>query len=215
MLIFKKMFGTNYSLTWLYNRHASIRKLRMKGRHAPWITSNLSNAMRDCDYHRRKAVKSNSEYHWKLYKQAKISVNKHIKKCKSEYYLDLISKSEGNSSALWKTLNEITSRKSSAPITCIEIDGTSQIDVKSIVEGLNSHFSSIGCKLATLVKSRFGIIRRVIASSSVNPTRSSTFSEFIFGFFGEQFVYKILVSWKPIKLLVLIVLACWRILPMF
>ena len=36
------------------NRHAPIRKLRMKGRHAPWITSNLSNAMRDRDYHRRK-----------------------------------------------------------------------------------------------------------------------------------------------------------------
>ena len=83
----------------------------MKGRHAPWITSNLSNAMRDRDYHRRKAVKSNSEYHWKLYKQAKISVNKLIKKCKSEYYLDLINKNKGNSSVLWKTLNEITSRK--------------------------------------------------------------------------------------------------------
>ncbi len=53
------------------DRHAPTRKLRVKGRHAPWITANLSNAMRDRDYHKRKAIKSNSEYHWKLYKQAK------------------------------------------------------------------------------------------------------------------------------------------------
>lgn len=149
----------NKLFTDVANRHAPIRKLRMKGRHAPWITVNLSNAMRDRDYHRRKAVKSNSEYHWKFYKQAKISVNKLIKKFKFEYYLDLINKNKGNSSALWKTLNEITSRKSSAPITCIEINDTPQTDVKSIVEGLNSHFSSIGSRLASLVKSRFGIIR--------------------------------------------------------
>ena len=171
----------------------------MKGRHAPWITSNLSNAMRDRDYHRRKAVKSNSEYHWKLYKQAKISVNKLIKKCKSEYYLDLINKNKGNSSVLWKTLNEITSRKSSAPITSIEIDGTSQTDVKSIVEGLNSHFSSIGMKLATLIKSRFGFIRQVITPNSVSDIWASTSFEFSFGDIDEQFVNKNLHELKTNK----------------
>ena len=57
----------NKLFTDVANRHAPIRKLRMKRRHAPWITGNLSNAMRDRDYHRRKADKS--EYHWKLYKQ--------------------------------------------------------------------------------------------------------------------------------------------------
>ena len=113
-------------------------------------------------------------------------MNKLIKKCKSEYYLDLINKNKGNSSAVWKTLNEITSRKSSVSITCIEIDDTSQIDVKSIVEGLNSHFSSIGSKLATLVKFRFGIIRRVISPSFVNGTRASTFSEFTFRDIDER-----------------------------
>ena len=171
----------------------------MKGRHAPWVTVNLSNAMRDRDYHRHKAVKSNSEYHWKPYKKAKISLNKIIKKCKSEYYLDLINKNKGNSSALWKTLNEIASRKSSATITCIEINGTPQTDIKSIVEGLNSHFSSIGSRLASLVKSRFRIVHRAIAPSSVNGTRASTFSEFTFGGIDEQFVYKNLRELKTNK----------------
>ena len=47
-----------------------------------------------------------------------------------------------------------------------------------------------------MVKSRFGIIRRVIAPSSVNGTRSSTFSEFTFGDTDEQFVYKNLSELK-------------------
>ena len=112
------------------NRHAPIRKLRMKGRHAPWMTTNLSDAMPDRDYHRRNAVKSNSEYQWKLYKQGKISVNKLIKKYKSDYYNDLINKNKGDYNAPWKTINEITSRKSSPHVTCFPIDGTSQTDVK-------------------------------------------------------------------------------------
>jgi hypothetical protein len=116
------------------DRHAPTRKLRVKGRHAPWIMANLSNAMRHRDYHKRKAIKSNSEYHWKLYKQAKISVNKLIKKCKSDYYIDLISKNKGDSNALWKTLNEITSRKSSAPITCIAIEGTPQLMLTQLLK---------------------------------------------------------------------------------
>ena len=181
------------------DRHAPTRKLRVKGRHAPWITANLSNAMRDRDYHKRKAIKSNSEYHWKLYKQAKISVNKLIKKCKSDYYIDLISKNKGDSNALWKTLNEITSRKSSAPITCIEIDGTPHTDVNSIVEGLNSHFSSIGRKLAALIKSRFGIICLDSTLSSVNDTPNLLSSGFTFENINEQFICRNLRALKTNK----------------
>ena len=33
-------------------------------------------------------------------------VNKEVKKCKAEYYSDLINKNKGNSSELWKTLND-------------------------------------------------------------------------------------------------------------
>ena len=69
------------------------------------------------------AVKSNSEYQWKLYKQGKISVNKLIKKYKSDYYNDLINKNKGDYNAPWKTINEITSRKSSPHVTCFPIDG--------------------------------------------------------------------------------------------
>ena len=46
--------------------HAPIKKLRTKGIQTPWLTTDLSNAMQDRDYHHRKAVKSNSPFHWMM-----------------------------------------------------------------------------------------------------------------------------------------------------
>ena len=106
------------------NRHAPIKKSRVKGIETPWITSDLSSAMQDRDYHHRKAVKTNSSHHWKLYKKLKIYINKAVKKCKAEYYQDLINKNKGNSRELWKTLNKVTSRKSSPPPSNIETNGS-------------------------------------------------------------------------------------------
>ena len=80
------------------------------------------------------------------------------------------------------------------PMTCIGINGTPKTEVKSIVEVLNSYFSSIGSSLASLVRSRFEIIRRAIAPSSVNGTRASTFSEFKLGILMSNLFTKILGS---------------------
>ena len=51
------------------NSHAPIKKTRIKGMPAPWMTSALSQLMRDRDYHHTKAVKSNSKHHWLKYRK--------------------------------------------------------------------------------------------------------------------------------------------------
>ena len=76
--------------------HAPIKKLRTKGIQTPWLTTDLSNAMQDRDYHHRKAVKSNSPFHWMMYKKIKSYVNTNVKKCKAEYYSNLINTNKGN-----------------------------------------------------------------------------------------------------------------------
>ncbi len=87
--------------------HAPIEKLRTKGIQPPWLTNDLRNAMQDRDYHHRKAVKSNSSFHWMMYKKIKCYVNTNVKKCKAEYYSKLINTNKENTGALWKTLNDI------------------------------------------------------------------------------------------------------------
>ena len=133
----------------------SDKKSRVKGIHTPWITSELSNAMQDRDYHHRKAVKTNSPYHWKMYKEVKAYVNKTVKKCKAGYYQDLINKNKGNSGELWKSSNKITSRKSSSPPSCIEVNGVHG----TAIHYLNNHFSTVGTKLAAKIKAGLHLLR--------------------------------------------------------
>jgi len=102
----------NTLFTDVANRHVAIKKSRIKGAKTPWMTSDLKNAMCDQDFHHAKAIKTNSKYHWEMYKKMKNFVNKEVKKCKAKYYSDLINKNKGNPRELWKTFNEITSKKS-------------------------------------------------------------------------------------------------------
>lgn len=67
------------------NRHEPIKKTRIKGIKTPLMTSDLSNAMRDRDFHHRKAIKTNSKYHCGLFKKINCFVNKLVKKCKTDY----------------------------------------------------------------------------------------------------------------------------------
>ena len=81
----------NQLFTNVADLHAPIKKLRTKGIQTPWLTTDLRNAMQDRDYHHRKAVKSNSPFHWIMYKKIKCYVNTNVKKCKAEYYSNLIN----------------------------------------------------------------------------------------------------------------------------
>lgn len=61
--------------------------MRIKETQTPWLTAILKDVMRDRDYHHRKAVQSNSEFHWNMYKKLKCLVNKQVKKSKADYYI--------------------------------------------------------------------------------------------------------------------------------
>ena len=117
------------------------------------MNARLSEAMYKRDHYNRKALKSKSGNHWSRYKELRNYVNKEIKRCKSEYYSKLITGNKSNPSALWKTLNNITSRKERTPISSIETDGVQYCSNKSIAKILNDHFSTTGTKLAQELKS--------------------------------------------------------------
>ena len=136
----------NTLFTDVANRHPPNKKNRIKGEKTPRMTSNLRNAMRDRDFHHAKAMKTNSKYHWKMYKKMKNFVNKEVTKCKAEYYSDLINKNKGNPSELWKTFNDIMSKKSNSTITSIEADRVLYTKTNETAQALNTHFSRIGIK---------------------------------------------------------------------
>ena len=125
----------------------------MKGISLPWMNSKLSEAMRDRDHHHhRKAIKSNSTYHWGMYKRLRNFVNREIKSAKSKYHCDLIEEADGDSSKTWKTVSDasrrgVNHRSESRPQYIIS-DGVQYLSPKSIASALNSYFVSIGKMLA-------------------------------------------------------------------
>ena len=57
----------NKLFTEVVDSHAPLKKRRVKGTTAPWMNNKIAEAMRDRNYHLRKAQKSNSTYHWGMY----------------------------------------------------------------------------------------------------------------------------------------------------
>ena len=101
--------------------------------------------MRDNDYHHRKAMKTGSCYHWKMYKKLRNFLTRETKASKSLYYNNLSKESKGNTQKMWKVVNETSSRsyKSSSP-NCIISGEVYYTDNKSIAEILNKYFVSVG-----------------------------------------------------------------------
>ena len=165
----------NTLFTEMANQHAPIKQSRVKGIHMPWLTSELCSLMQERDFDHRKAVKSNSSHHWKMFRNLKNKVNMLVKKSKADHYRNLIDNNKGNSGELWKSLNKITSRKSTSYPSCIEADNVSNTDPVSIEKkkkvdsykylgvtvnqrmNWTDHIDSITSK----VGQRLGLVRRV------------------------------------------------------
>ena len=75
----------------------------------------------------------------------------------------------------------ITSRKQSSPISCIEADGVEHCDNPSIAKILNYHFSTIGTNLAMKLKS--------FVTLPCPPASSTDLPKFVFKPITEEFVH--------------------------
>ena len=139
----------NKLFTEVVDSHAPLKKRRVKGTTAPWMNNKIAEAMRDRNYHLRKAQKSNSTYHWGMYRKLRNFVNREIKSWKSNYYCNLIKESKGDSSIVWKAVNEASSRNVSSSIPQYIISsGVQYNDPKSIAKALDNYFASAGRLLA-------------------------------------------------------------------
>lgn len=107
-------------ITSIIDKHAPVKMSKIRGTPTSWMTAVLSKLLQRRDLLHRKAIKSKSKNHWSKFKNLRNTVNQEIRKCKVDDYSKLIKDNKNNSSALWKTLNEITSRKVNSPVSCTE-----------------------------------------------------------------------------------------------
>ena len=189
------LFTWNRLFSDIADEHAPIKRRRVKGISLPWMNSKLSEAMRDRDHHHRKAIKSNSTYHWGMYKRLRNFVNREIKSATSKYYCDLIEEADGDSSKIWKAVSDASRRgvnhRSESRPQCIISDGVQYSSPKSIASALNSYFASIGKMLADK------IISVVISNDETVPRLPENY--FQLNELDESTVLLQLLSLKPNK----------------
>ena len=146
------VFIWNQLFSEIADLHAAVKRRRIRGVPLPWLNDKISEVMKDRDFHHRKAVKTNSAFHWARYRKLRNRVNREVKAAKSKYYCDLILEAKGDSGKIWKAVNEVSSRKtkSSSP-QCSVVDGVEHTTPASIASVLNCYFSSIGRSLANKI----------------------------------------------------------------
>lgn len=113
--------------------------------------------MKDRDFFRRMAKKTNSAQYWTKCRRQRNLVKCEIKAAKSNYYCNLINDAKRDTSKIWKAVNEASSRnpKSSTP-QCIVVEGVKITAPSFIVAAMNKYFASIGKILADNISSVSG-----------------------------------------------------------
>ena len=131
------------------NNHAPIKTRRVRNKDSPWLSSQIRKLIIERDVLKKQAIKTGNTEHWKLYKSHRNKTNNSIKTGKSEYYKHQIIDNSNNPKAVWKTINQIMSRKTTDhTISEIVINDKTITDPKLVSQTMNTHFATVGPKLA-------------------------------------------------------------------
>ena len=122
---------------------------KVKGNICPWLTKDIKNKMNDRDKMLRKARKSKQEIDWSAYKLCRNRVQAQIKKCKSQYYKNLLKNSLNSSDKFWKAIKSVFPTKAMSPKTnpSFNVDGKTITDINVIANVFCRYFSTVANSL--------------------------------------------------------------------
>ena len=92
------------------DKHAPIKKKRVRNKRSPWLTANIKKLMIERDKLKLTPIRINTTDDWQNYRKVKNNVNNEIKKAKTQYYQENFRILSGKPLETWQTINEILSR---------------------------------------------------------------------------------------------------------
>ena len=114
------------------DRHAPLKTKCTRPSKSPWITTVVKKAD-ELFLLKRKAIKTRGPSTWNQFRKTKNQVNREIKSAKKAYHKIAFNSCAKDQRKTWKTVNELTSRKSNKTvINEIQYQGQkskSQVDV--------------------------------------------------------------------------------------
>ena len=121
------------------DRHAPLKTKRTRNSKSPWITTILKKRMNCRDRLKRNAIKTNDPSTWNQFRTMRNQVNRDINTAKQAYYKNASNNCSGDQRKTWKTINELTSRKSNKTvINEIDYNGQNSENQADVAEMLNS-----------------------------------------------------------------------------
>ena len=136
----------------LFNRvadkHAPIKKQRVKGFKTPWVTNEVLQLRRERNHHQTKGRKTRSHYHWQMYRKLRNHINRLERRLKSEHFCRMIKENKNDSSRVWKCLKDALPQSANQSVAVIKYGKKVLSSPVQVAEVFNKHFTSIGQKLA-------------------------------------------------------------------
>lgn len=166
----------------IIDRHAPLRHKKTKVNSVPWITPKIKQSMRKRDFHKKQAIKNNSQLHWDIYKSERNRVNVEMRNAKAKFFGDKIRECSESKDIKksWNLINTLLGRNiKSATVNELFINNRAVSDDNHIAEAFNEYFINIGPKLAAEV------------NDSTNQACPDTNSELYSGVhcLGSQFIF--------------------------
>ena len=114
------------------------------------MTSEVKSEMNLRDQLLRKARRTNRDIDWSFYKRQRNKVNSQVKKCKSNYYKDLLQDKASSPDKFWSAVKKLYPTKiTTGSAAAININGTKTSNTSSIAQGFCDFFSTIAGVLKT------------------------------------------------------------------
>ena len=125
------------------------------------------------DASKRKAIKTNKEEDWLLFKSFRNAANTDLRRSKKEYYTKKFSDNKQNPKKAWRTITDILGRnKKHTNINEIKLLGKTVTSTNELVEVFNDHFGNIGPSLAKFVPNDNDVSFRQFVSQQSNDNFS-------------------------------------------
>lgn len=139
----------------IYDRSCPVKQSKGKAncQDGPWIIRGLSNACKKKNTLYKKCIKNRTKENEMKYKKYKNKLTDIIRKCKKDYYNNVLEKNKNNIRGTWKILNSIIRKKNpSMSFSDYFIVDDKAIKDEAVVEGFNNFFVNVGPKLAKEIK---------------------------------------------------------------
>ena len=136
------------------DKHVPLQHKKIRSNKVPWMISDIKKLMNTRDNFKRKAILTNNENDWLIFRTTKNKVNIELRNAKKDYSCSKIADQKFNPKKAWKSINSLLGRQNKPTvINELRVGENNFISHEDIAEGFNEYFSNIGPNLASNIDS--------------------------------------------------------------